>query len=87
MKNVVGYLAEDGKFFKTAAECKRHEARHIIEEYCRYNRISCIKMLETIEALADPIMDYINADNEVKQQEDYQVKENTSGPSGDQADD
>jgi hypothetical protein len=89
MKNVTGFLAEDGTFFKTSAECKRYEARRIIEEYCQYNSIKSVtKMMETLEALADPIMDYLNADHEVKEQEKLdQVKENTGGAGGDQADD
>lgn len=92
MERVQGYLTEDGTFYRTSAEARRHEAKLIIAEYCAHNSIKSVnKMLETIEALADPIMDYLNANNEVRLQEQEQyggeIEEDTARAGGDQTGD
>lgn len=61
MQKVRGYLSDDGNFFKTAVEAKKHDAEMLIRAWCSVKNIDADKVIEIIEALADPIVEYVHA--------------------------
>lgn len=61
MKLVTGYLSEDNMFFDTKVEAIKHDAELIILAHCVSHNLDSEKVFSIIEALADPIMEYVNA--------------------------
>jgi hypothetical protein len=67
-KPVQGYLAEDGTFFESKSRAELHDAEMSIRAYCVSHKppIDAEKLLVHIEALADVIQRYNNANAQVK---------------------
>lgn len=61
MRSVTGFLSEDGMFFPTAQEAAKHDAEIQIIAWCVSHNIDQAKVFQIIEALADPITEYVNA--------------------------
>lgn len=80
MRPVSGFLSDDGNFFELKASADKHDAEMLIREYCVTHTPEGMKILESdrpipkcidaekvlsiIEALADPIMEFVNASRE-----------------------
>jgi hypothetical protein len=67
-EKVSGFLTSDGAFYHTSAEAQRHEAQREIVQWCQrqqpaYQQAS---VLALIEALADPIQEYLHASEEIR---------------------
>jgi len=60
-KVVSGFLANDGNFFISEAEADLHNAEMQIQEWCESHKVDPDKVVQIIEALADPIKDYLRA--------------------------
>lgn len=63
-----GWLARDGKFFESIDECRQHEAREEIRAWCVEQNVMFEKLIIIIEALADPILEYVDASEKVRDQ-------------------
>lgn len=61
MKYVTGYLTNDGEFFEDIGEAKRKEAEDTLRKLCLASRVNAARLIDVIEAMADPIKDYIDA--------------------------
>lgn len=80
MRPVSGYLSDDGNFFELKASADKHDAEMLIRQYCVTHTpegmkileddrpipkcIDAEKVLSIIEALADPILEFVNASRE-----------------------
>lgn len=63
-KPVSGFLSKDGMFFEKMCDSHKHDAEMLIRAWCSKNDIDAEKFITYIEALADPIMEYVNASRE-----------------------
>ncbi len=85
---VQGYLTSDGVYYASRHAAEAHEHRNTIRDLCESHQpkpIEAEKFLTLIEAWADPIRNYINA-NEA-QSRYTQAEEDTTGTNRDQAND
>lgn len=87
-KEVIGYMTRDGVFYEDEEAAKKHEYRSEIETFCVSHTpkpINPVLFIGVIEALADPIRNYIDA---YKAYEAIrQLKKDTIAFGGDKADD
>lgn len=61
---VKGFLTADGVYYPSKPQAERHEFANTIKELCDSHTpqpINSEKLIDIIEAWADPIKDYINA--------------------------
>jgi hypothetical protein len=61
---VSGFLSDDGTFFHTEPEARRHTARTALEVYCDSQRFDAVQVIGIIQYLSLTIRDYINADEQ-----------------------
>jgi hypothetical protein len=66
MQRVAGYLADDGTFFVSKFEAMRHDALVAMQKWCESHDVDANRLIPIIEALADPIVEFVNASNEIK---------------------
>lgn len=84
MKQVTGFLTEDGTFFDNKAAADLHEAEHLLDHSARYIGVDPEKLKDAINQLHEPVRRYLDAqDASAKERVEY-VKHNSSpgpGPS------
>lgn len=61
MRPVSGFLSNDGNFFELRASANKHDAEMAIRAYCVEQNVDADKLVSHIEALADPILEFVNA--------------------------
>lgn len=66
MRKAKGYIADDGSFFEHEEDAEKHDAEMVIRTFCTIHHVDAEKLLSYVEALAEPIKDYLNADAKVK---------------------
>lgn len=64
MRPVSGFLSDDGNFFELKASADKHDAEMLIRAWCVEQNIDAEKLITYIEALADPILEFVNASRE-----------------------
>lgn len=88
-KKVSGFLADDGAWFPTREEARYHEAKIALSILCESHeppRKPDI-LFDTLEAWAEPILEYVNAYKDLPQSPKRQTIKDTPQPSSDQEDD
>lgn len=89
MREAVGYLADDGTFYETEAEAKRHDHANNITAWCDSHKIKADSVFQIIHSLATELRSYINADQECKEPQcnDFHPALGSAAVEKDQADD
>lgn len=68
-KKVTGFLTRDQQFYTTDAEACRHEAEMEIRALCAELKPKAIdpeKFITALEAMADQVLEYLHASNEIE---------------------
>ena len=68
-KQVNGFLAMDGTFFDTEAECRRYECRRTIEMSCESHGINSVNFFMLLREWSYDIREYYNADSQCEAHE------------------
>ena len=77
-----GFLASDGTFFKRKKDARAYEAKMKILQWCELNSIDGDKVMTIIEAMAEPIMEYVDASTEPSGEDQPNTQEVEEGTKG-----
>lgn len=66
-QKVKGFLASDGKFFETEAECSRYEYQQMLIELCDSHNINPENFFQLLREWSVPIKAFYHADSQCKE--------------------